>query len=527
MNLVEFIQKHQDARTINYIKPGFQKSQFVSNISEIPTLMKNILNKLLAESDRQKIYNQLQSGGLPTTLTAQSKTETYKKQSFCTEFNMMITNIIGLLGFELSKYLMLLFGVKHFVKLILDEISTCTSYEDVGTYINYIRNIFLLGATNDSQSNPVSIDESFDFEKYSCMMNDNFMSRGTINYFNTNFNTTREEQIFDWMLKYIESHIKNENIISFTDDKRMFSDIISDMLDHLKLGTYEVSDITEIIINLGRFNVCYDKSFIKMIELLYQEGFADIPQELRKNYKPYVIYIENDLKLDVKCEKYTMTLNKYFHDVYENTLKCVIDSIPNDYLNINIHESVYDTLADITLNLFVNMCRKIYNNQLIYGYFGKSTRIQFIQVFQAFMDSVPRYYTLTKHQRNVVHYILLSDKILNESIDSVNKLNGVSDDDDDDEEQEDKSVSAKRETSSSSSSDDDTPPPPVKKPSSKPAQKKRIKKPEDPSSSSDDDVPVKKPSSKKSKKQSSSSSSDDDDTPPPPKKQSTARKSKK
>lgn len=432
MNLVDFIQKHQEAHTINYIKAGFQKSQFITNMPEIATLMKRILNKLLTESDRQKVYNQLQSGGLPVNLSAQNKTETCKKQSFCTEFSMMISNIIGLLGFEVSKYLMLLFGIKHFIQLILDEINSCTTYEDIGTYVNYVRNMFLLGNSNSTLSNPIGLDETFDMSKYASMLNGNGLNRSSINYFNTNVGVNPEESIFNWILKYIDTHVKNENIISFNDDKHMFYDIIADMLEHLKLGTYEISDINELIINLGRFNVCYDKSFIKMFELLYQEGFSDMPADLKRNYKPHVIYIENDLKLDEKCDKYSLTLNKYFHDIYDNTLKSVIEILPNDYMNVNVHDNVYEMLSDITLNLFVNMCRKIYNNQLIYGFFGKSTRIQFIQVFQAFMDSVPRFYTLTKSQRTIVHYILLSDKILNDSIESVNKLNGVSSDDSDD-----------------------------------------------------------------------------------------------
>lgn len=470
MDLLEFIQIHQKSNTLNYIKPGFQKSQFSTSMNEIANLMKLILAKLFSDPDRAKrTYNYLQSGGLPMNLGTSSKNDASKKQSFCTEFSTMVSNIVGLLGFELSKYLMVIFGIKHFIKLVLDEISNCTSYEEIGVYVNYIRNMFLLGASNETESNPITLDSTFDISKYSHMMTSNISSRG-INYFNSNTNSNTEDSILQWILKYIDCHVKNENIISFNDDKRLFCDIIYDMYNHIKLNCYEVSDVNELIINLGRFNVCYDKSFIKMFELLYKEGFTDIPYDIQRDYKPHVIYVENDLGLDVKCDKYTIALNKYFRDVYDNTLKSVIEILPNDYLNVNIQDSVYETLSDITLNLFVVMCRKIYDNQSHGDAVGKSTRIQFMQMLHAFMDSIPRYYTATVPQQIIIHYVLLSDKTIEDSIENANKnLNSDSDDnnhyhDDTDKKPKKSETTPKRSTrgrrkvvvSSSSSSDDDS-----------------------------------------------------------------------
>lgn len=425
MNLVDFFTQHQRAGTIRCINQGFQKSRFAPSCPDVASIMKMILNQLLVDADRSKVYNQLQSGGLPSNIAAQSKTDTCKKQSFCTEFTMMVSNLVGLVGFELSKYLMAIFGMKHFIKLVLDEINTATTYEDIGTYVNYIRNMYALGTNNVTMSTPFTLDDDFDIEKYSNLLTNTMPSKNGVNYFEMNVNVPTTEAIFNWMLKYIDTNIRNDNVISFNEDRSMFYNVIADMLAHTKLGKYDVTDINELLINLGKFNVCYDKSLIKMFELLYLEGLCDIPAELRRGYKPYVVYIENDLKLDVKCDKCQANLNKYFHEVVEHTFKCVNDTLHDDTLTVNIHDDVYEMLVDVTLNMFVTMCRKIYNNQLVYGFFGKSTRIQFIQVFQALMDSIPRFYTLTKSQRTVIHYVLLSDKIINDSIEAVNRMNGV------------------------------------------------------------------------------------------------------
>ena len=174
----------------------------------------------------------------------------------------------------------------------------------------------------------------------------------------------------------------------------------------------------EIIIN-----VCYDKSFIKMFEILYKESFADIPHELWSAYKPHIKYVENELKLDIKCSKFLTNFNKYYHKVYDETLKSVMEVIPpDDVLKIDITDKMYELMSDITFNLYVNISKKIACNQLTYAYFGKSTRIQFIQMFQALMDCSPRLYTFSKSQRMTLHYILLSKKVINDSISIANEM---------------------------------------------------------------------------------------------------------
>lgn len=419
MDLKQFIQIHEKNGTIDYISGGFQKSQYIENNNDTSNLIKLILNKLISDNDKQKIYNQLQSGGLANHIT-QNKNEVSKKQSFCTEFNLMISNIIGLLGFEFSKYLFVLFGAKHFIHKLVEELKDLNSYEDIDTVVKYIRNLISLGSENTENPLPIKIDEGFNLDDY---INLDESSEQTIDYYSADNKPTTEELLFNWMLKDIKSHIKSENIVTFEEDKIKWYDILCDMIDHLELGTYIINNVNDLIINLGRFNICYDKSFIKMFEILYMESLADIPYEFWSSYKPHVIYIEKELKLDVKCSKYTTNFNKYFHKIYDDTLKSSIDALgTNNVLKINVTDSMYELLSDITLNLFLNISRKISNNQLIYAYFGKSTRIQFIQVFQALMDCAPRLHIFSPSQRAIMHYILLGDKVLSDSIKLVKEL---------------------------------------------------------------------------------------------------------
>ena len=82
---------------------AFERSAFVPTSDEIGSLTREILNKLTPNSSGLQ-YKLTLSGAI----AEEKKSE--KKQSFCSEFNQMMKNIIGLLGFEFSKFLQIHMG---------------------------------------------------------------------------------------------------------------------------------------------------------------------------------------------------------------------------------------------------------------------------------------------------------------------------------------------------------------------------------------------------------------------------------
>lgn len=422
MNLKHFILLHKNNETLESIADGFEKSAFVEPNSDTSTLVKIILSRLISneEGDKQKIYNQLQSGGLANVKS--NKNEIRKKQSFCTEFNQMIINILGLLGSEFSKYLIVLFGAKQMIKREIQSISEAQNYDAILKHVINIKNFINLGDFDDyakldeTFEPPIDIQEEF-YDKYCQPIASS--SNEEQNYYQLEVKTNRKILVFNQLINEIKQLIKSENVLSFEDDRDEWCAMLNELLDNMILKTYYVNNIDELCLNLGPWNICYDKSFLKMFEILYKESFADIPYELWSSYKPHIRYIENELKLDIKCSKYLTSFNKYYHKIYDETLKSVcekLNPVNGDILNISITDEMYELLSDVTFNLFVNISKKIANNQLTYAYFGKSTRIQFIQMFQALMDCSPRLYLFTESQRMVLHYILLSKKVIKESI---------------------------------------------------------------------------------------------------------------
>ena len=430
MDLKKFIKYHEANHSLDSIVDGFERSSFVDSTNEIPILVKQILSspKLMGDLEKQKLYNQLQSGGIASTKL--EKAETQKKQSFCTEFNQMMLNILGLIGFDFAKYLYFLFGMRQILLREIDYIKEAHTYEDILTHLVYIRNIFSLGEVNTEAStdeSPFDIAEEFytsyyDEEEYNQLFKS--LDNSKINKLYTDIEIKSKKMIlFDNLINTVKRFVKVENVLSFDEDKHEWVDMLNCIIDNLIIRSYTINCVDDLVLNLGPYNVGYDNSFIKMFDVLYDESFVQIPEEFRNSIFPHVLFIERELGLDVKTSKFISGFNKYFHKTFDETLKSVMESLqPDEILKLNITEEFYDRISNMTLNLYAQICKKIANNQQVYTFVGRSTRIQFSQVLSALMDCAPRNTLFTKTQFATIYYILLSRKVMHESVKTVCKL---------------------------------------------------------------------------------------------------------
>lgn len=431
MDLRKFILYHKQHKSIDSFVDGFERSSFVDATNEIPNLIKQILPspKLIGDLEKQKLYNQLQSGGIASTKS--EKSETQKKQSFCTEFNQMILNILGLLGFDFSKYLFFLFGIRAILKREINYVRQSKTYEDILTHITYINNILSLGETKNTintDESPIDIDDTFyttyfEEDEYNQLFNQQPNSNNAELYIDIEVKS-KKSVLFEYLINEVNKLVKVENVLSFEDDKKEWLELLDLMFEHLIIRSYSINTIDDLILNLGRYNVCYDKSFIKMFDVLYDESFVQIPPEYRSQIQPHILFIEKELGLDIKCSRYLSGFNKYYHKIYDETLKsCMEVMTPDEILKLELSDEFYDRLSNITLNLYVQICKKIANNQQVYTFVGRSTRIQFSQVLSAVMDCAPRNTVFTRTQFATIYFILLSRKVLHESVKIVCDIN--------------------------------------------------------------------------------------------------------
>ena len=432
MDLEKLILYHESNKSLDSIVDGFERSTFVDSSNDIPVLIKQILSapKLMGDFEKQKTYNQLQNGGVASTKGP--KSETQKKQSFCTEFNQMILNILGLLGFDFSKYLFFLFGLRSILVREVQYIQQAKTYKEILTHTINIRNILSIGETKSTLStdeSPFDIADEFytsyyDDDEYNQLFGSPDLTDSSNHHYIDIEVKNRKSIVFDNLIESIKKLVKVENILSFEEDKHEWLDLLNSIIDHLIIRSYTINCVDDLILNLTNYNVCYDMSFIKLFDILYEESFVRIPPEFQSTYLPHILFIEKELNLDVKCSKYVSGFNKYFHKTFDEVLKCVMETIPSDeILKLNISEDFYERLSNMTLNLYVQICRKIANHQRVNAYTGRSTRIQFNQVYTAITDCLPQNTLPTISVYSTIYFILLPRKVLHESIKTVCNMN--------------------------------------------------------------------------------------------------------
>jgi hypothetical protein len=398
MNLHKFFEFHQKSGYLTELLEGVEFSTFAEKNTNISDFVRKIMSAL--GGTNVGVMNQTQSGGL----TIRPSKESDKKQSFSTEFNQLINNVLSLIGYELSKYLFHLFGMKMIMKRTFQELKSAETQEKFVDIVKQLKNMAMLSSSLSSLTNDFMTAKQIQlppFVKQDAFLADKFEETPGANYkykySSSLYNSSKED--------YFDSIIANPRTAQLPE--------LESFINELEIGEYTINSVDELCINLGEYGIGYDRSFIKQFEILYKESFADVPFDLWNSYKPYYRYITEELKLE-SCNNFVTNLIKYFQRIYKETLESLAEF--EDLLKVNVTNFMYEYLADITLNLFAILGKNISLNQSSAFCFGKSTRIQFIQVYVAMLYCAPRFMDFTPRQNVVLHYFLLTKKTLQESL---------------------------------------------------------------------------------------------------------------
>jgi hypothetical protein len=452
MDLRALILIHKSNNTLEDFLDGIEFSAYVDKHMEISQLVRQILNSLIAPVLKMSV-NQNQNGGIASKNTK----EVEKKQSYCIEFNQCINNLIALLGFDFAKHVFYLLGIKMILHKNILSINELTNYTDLLNTINIVKNILNLSnkcnlrdfttelgrKENLELPDPLTIERKDDKVKVvekeknknnkkdkSVKNKNNFDSESdndssepesendtdNINLaFNFNSILSPDDSIKNKVLNNLifscEKH--QQNFINFDTDKTNCVNDITNLYNHLKLNEYIINEVDDLILNLGPLNVGYDFSFLKTFEILYKETFADIPRDSWKLFKPYLQTLKIN-NIAESCSNYKINIIKYFKNIFNETVKSIYE-ISTDILPVYPTEFFYEYLADITINFMVSISKNLVAIQTTNFLFGKSTRIQFIQLFNAVLCCAPRSKLFTTSQINTIHYFLLTSKVLKES----------------------------------------------------------------------------------------------------------------
>lgn len=375
----------------------FDKSEFVPTSNDIPNMVKEMLNNSMADCSHVEFKISLAG--------AVSEVKEYgKKPSFCSDFAQMIKNIVGLIGYEFSRFLIVHIGMFKIIDNIIEDINDKSdTYEDILHRITMIYNLMKSvpkSTYNFIQKVPSASDKIFS----DLLRNDGITP------------------FFDDMFKQINDLIATKNIIQFDNRKEEIIGSIRTFIDSIKEVVLTIEGPCDLIImNMGEYTLLYDGSFIKLFEILYKSLYADNHRFNDKSITSIVQFnlvettIDDHLGLSDKTANYYIKyMEEYFNHIYRITYDGLItDTRLTSYLNkvqLLMTNTVITAMAKITLGMFARLVQLINLNRISLLLTSAPSRIQFFQVLQAFLALPPGIdFTYTEQQMFMICYILTSD----------------------------------------------------------------------------------------------------------------------
>ena len=342
----------------------FEKSAYVPTSNDIPQLSRDILNSMMANS--QAVGFKLILSG---PISQGEKTE--KKQSFCSEYNQMIKNFVGLIGFEFSRSIMIRMATFSTIERILTDMEEATSYEELLQYTSYIYSTL----------------KPFPKATYEFI---HVPSENKLNQL-----VYKEDPIpefFENERAQLRTHIASKNISLLGQNRRALIDRIKAFISTISSGRMPIECVDNLVtMNMGRYTILYQGSFIKVLEILYKSFYADNPKFNEANmqtisqYNAVERYIDGLLIHAAKQSAYYINyLEHYFMDVFKMTQDALLGdaSIAQtvNKIDIPMPMTLITMLAKITLGAIAKLSRLINEKKNTLLMTSTPSRIQFVQV---------------------------------------------------------------------------------------------------------------------------------------------------
>lgn len=376
---------------------AFEKSAYVPRDNDIPQLSRDILNAMMANS---------QAVGFKLILSGpiSQGTKSEKKQSYCSEYNQMLKNFVGLIGFEFSRSIMIRMATFSTIERILVDMEEATSYEELLQYTSYIYLTL----------------KPFPKVTYS------FIEPQTTNKLNRLVcNDDPIPEFFEAERAQLRTHIASKNISAFRQNKSELIFRIKAFISTIHSGRMPIESVDNLVtMNMGRYTILYQGSFIKVFEILYKSFYADNPKFNEANMQTISQYNAVERYIDMilvraprQSAHYITYLEHYFIDVFKMTQDALLSdaSIAQtvNKIDIPMPMTLITMLAKITLGAIVKLSKLINEKKNMLLMTSTPSRIQFAQVLEAFFDLPPGIdVDWTLEQLIVIYYVLSCEKVI-------------------------------------------------------------------------------------------------------------------
>lgn len=339
----------------------FDKSEFVPSDNRAYKFAKAILDVIMIPESFLNF--RITHGGQVTATTKQISKNEEKKISFCSDFPIMINGIIGLLTFEMSKFLMYNYGVYHMAKKLLSQVEEAMSYEELRVIEFQIHDLL-----RESNTCTCVFDKSRPMD----------IGVGSV----------KIERIFEEIDKIINDGIESGSNSSFEGDRKIVQNSLDELIYSISIITRSISCIDELCFNAGEFNVCNKHSFLKFFELVLRASTIDT-----RDISALQNYIDHTISMkDGNLVSFVDYFNKHFQEMSQKVFNTLMNDsdLESDISKVHLvlKNSLFAELGTVAAIAIIRICRMLANTRLSYLITdGRSTRIQFFQVFQSLLQS--------------------------------------------------------------------------------------------------------------------------------------------
>ena len=404
MSKLEEVNAFTDGARIDPLP--FDKSEYVPTDNRAYKFAKAILDVIMIPES--SLDFRITHGGQVTATTKQIAQTDERKISFCSDFPIMINGIIGLLTFEMSKHLMFNYGAYYLAKCLLENIGEAMSYDELRVISLQLHDLL-----RDSSTNTCSFD--------------NTRPLGVVGGVEK-----RVDEVFNEVERIIDEGIESGSNSSFEGDRKMIQNVVDELIFSISAITRTITCIDELCFNAGEFNVCNDHSFLKLFELVLRASTIDTHDvSSLQNYIDHTISMK-----DGNLVSFVDGFNKHFQEMAQKTYNTLMNDqqLENDIAKVHLilKSSLFAELGTVAAVAIVRVCRMIANTRLSYLITdGRSTRIQFFQVFQALLQStVSLDIDLDRYDLFVLYHSLTSSRQMKARVKKQKQLIDKQNDDD-------------------------------------------------------------------------------------------------
>lgn len=377
MDSRKFFEHFNSNDKLGIIKNGFQFSDFnpPPNI-KIYEIVRSVINNYGYELLR------CQQNGIPLDKNLNVE----KKMSYCTGFDILISNLLGIYGYEFCKYILFKINFKNvlnnYIKIIEEK---SVNFNTLQLYLENFVKLYM--------SMKIRI---INFDKFE----EDYLKT----VFGNKHRSTDISEIFREMFSDIQRQYSD--IINFEEIKLAILDVLRIVIKHAITTKITINTLDDLIVNFGNIDIDigYRDSFLRIAEIMYKNGNC-----------PDDILIEYDLKNKI---------NQFVKNI-EQWLNNLIDNIAKLYptIKLNVDPGLLTYVSEILIDWFINLSINIATLYNITINFEKASRIHFKTIYNAIIINTPKYIYYNPSQLTLIHYALLSKNSITKTLTLLNKSN--------------------------------------------------------------------------------------------------------